>query len=290
MASPDPPAGASLPPIGAVPAMIEGHRVCLTIPAGRQRYLEVLIPQLFRERGWDELQIWVNTANAGDLAYLDGLPELDPRIRLLRLPAGIEPDGPSTICHFFPNCTDSGTVYIRFDDDICYVEPRTVEKLAAFRIAHAKPFLIFPVIINNAIISHILQGLGRIEAKRYIEAYVMDEIGWEDPIFAESLHRRFLKALEEGEIDKFKFATRPIAMSRMSINCIAWRGEEFAKFEGKLGFTHEEEWLSVTRPTQLASFNLIYGRTVVAHFSFYTQRKHLDRTDLLEQYRLAAGV
>jgi hypothetical protein len=270
--------------------VIDDHRLCLTIPAGRRRYLELLIPQLLRERGWDELQIWVNTARPDDLAYLDGLPALDPRIRLLHLPPGVEPDGPSTICHFFPNCIDGGTVYIRFDDDICYVEPGMVEKLAAFRIAQPKPFLIFPVIVNNAIISHILQGLGRIEARRYIEAQCMDEIGWRDPKFAESLHRNFLKALSDDKIDRFKFATRPIAMSRMSINCIAWRGEEFAKFEGRLGFTHEEEWLSVTRPTQLASFNLIYGRAVVAHFSFYTQREYLDRTDLLEQYRLAAGV
>jgi len=40
----------------------------------------------------------------------------------------------------------------------------------------------------------------------------------------------------------------------------------------------------------LASFNLIYGRAVVAHFSLYTQREYLAGTDLLEQYRLAAGV
>jgi hypothetical protein len=270
--------------------MIDGHHICLTIPAGRRRYLDLLIPQLLREQGWDELQIWVNTTRPEDLAYIDGLPSLDPRIRLVQLPDGIAPDGPSTIFHFFPNCIEPGTVYIRFDDDICYVEPGTVEKLARFRLARRQPFLIFPVIVNNAIISHILQGLGRFRLKKYIEAQCMDEIGWGDPKFAEFLHGRFLQALRNKNIDRFKFPTRPIALSRMSINCIAWLGEEFAKFDGKLGFTHEEEWLSVTRPTQLGSYNLIYGHTVVAHFAFYTQREYLDGTDLLEQYRQAAGV
>lgn len=270
--------------------MIDGHRICLTIPAGRRRYLEVLIPQLLREPGWDALQIWVNTAIAEDLDYLNALPSRDPRIQLVQLPAGVAPNGSSTIYHFFPNCIEHGTVYIRFDDDICYVEPGAVEKLAKFRIDHPRPFLVFPVIINNAIISHILSGLRRIKPPKYIEAQCMDEVGWADPSFAEALHRFFLKALGENKIDRFKFKTRPIALSRMSINCIAWLGEEFAKFGGKIGFTHEEEWLSVTRPTHLGAYNLIYGQTVVAHFAFYPQRDHLDRTDILERYRQAAGV
>jgi hypothetical protein len=270
--------------------MIDGHRVCLTIPAGRKRYLEVLVPQLLRERGWDELQLWVNTARPEDLAYLDTLPSCDPRIRLVQLPAGVEPNGPSTIHHFFPHCVDPDHVYIRFDDDICYVEPGTVESLAGIRIAEAQPFLIFPVIINNAIISHILQGLGRIKLRKYIEAQCKDPVGWGNPQFAEFLHRSFLKALADGAIDRFKFPSRPIALSRMSINCIAWRGEEFARFGGKLGFTNEEEWLSVSRPTQIGGYNLIYGQAVVAHFAFYPQRAHLDGTDLLEQYRDAAGL
>jgi hypothetical protein len=270
--------------------MIEGHRVCLTIPAGRKRYLEVLLPQLLREPGWDELQLWINTDKPDDLAYLDGLPSLDPRIRSIPLPEGVAPDGPSTIRHFFPNCIEPQHVYIRFDDDICYVEPGTVEKLARVRIEQPQPFLIFPVIVNNAIISHILQGLGRIGARKYIEAQCKDPIGWGNPKFAEYLHRAFLRSLAENRIDRFKFMSRPIALSRMSINCIAWRGEEFAKFGGKLGFTNEEEWLSVTRPTQLGGYNLIYGQIVVAHFAFYPQRAHLDATDLLERYREAAGI
>lgn len=269
--------------------MIDGHRLCLTIPAGRRRYMQVLVPQILREGGWDELQVWVNTCDPEDLAYLASLPSVDPRIRLVALPDGMTPQGSQTIHHFFANCMDPQTVYIRLDDDICFIEPGALARIARYRLASKQAFLVFPVIVNNAIISHVLQVLGRIRYDRYLRALCMDPIGWKSPEFAERLHRSFLRMLAEGRIDQFKFPSRPIALSRMSINCIAWLGEEFAKFGGKVG-PDEEEWLSVVRPTQIGGHNLIFGDAIVSHFAFYTQREYLDRTDLLELYRMAAGI
>lgn len=270
--------------------MIDGRKICLTIPAGRQRYMELLVPQLLREEGWDELQIWVNTADPADRAYLESLPARDPRIRLIELPAGVKPDGGPTIHHFYPHCIESGTVYIRLDDDVCYVEPGAIARIARFRIANPKAFVVFPIIINNAIVTHVLQVLGRITHPKYIRAQCMERTAWHNPDFAETLHRTFLRALEEGDLDRFRFTSRPIALSRMSINCISWLGEEFAKFDGRMNTYDEEEWLSVVRPTQLGGYNLICGDAIVAHFSFYTQREHLDQTDILNQYRRLAGL
>ena len=270
--------------------MIDNHRVSIVIPAGRRRYMELLIPQLLREKGWDELQVWVNTDVPGDLAYLSGLPALDPRIRLLSLPEGVAPEGALTIHHFFPNCIDENTVYIRTDDDIVYIEPGAIAKLARFRIRHPRPFLVFPVIVNNAIITHILQVLGRIKVDKYVKASCTDPVGWKNPQFAENLHRIFLKLIEDNEIGRFKFTNRPIALSRMSINCIAWLGSEFAKFGGVLGSIHEEEWLSVVKPTDLGVPNAIYGDVIVSHFAFYKQRAHLDQTDILDKYRELIAV
>ena len=47
------------------------YLVCLVIPAGRKKYLEVLIPQLLQQEGWHELQIWENTLNADDLQFIN---------------------------------------------------------------------------------------------------------------------------------------------------------------------------------------------------------------------------
>src|SRR5512139_2506516 len=244
--------------------MIDGYKVTVCIPAGRQRYMEVLIPQILREEGWDELQIWVNTDNAADVTYLNSLPLLDHRIRLLHLPDGVLARGGWTIHNFYPYYIDDDTVYIPFDDDVCWIEPGTIKSLESGRVKHQIPFLIYPVIVNNAIITHIWQALGRIDVNKYIYADCTDEIGWRNPKFAEKLHRIFLKSLKENKIGRFKFPTRPIALSRMSINCISWLGKEFAKFDGRLASDNEEEWLSVTRPTQLGTYNLIFGNAIVA--------------------------
>jgi hypothetical protein len=270
--------------------MIENRRISIVIPAGRQRYMELLIPQLLREQGWDELQIWVNTTVRGDLDYLEQLLSLDQRIRLVRLPGGLVPDGWNTIHHFFVNCVEPDTVYIRVDDDIVYIEPGAIEGLARFRISHENPFLVFPVIINNAIITHVLQVLGRIKLSKYVRAQCMDPVGWKNPQVAERIHRIFLDALKDDQIARFKFPSRLIALSRMSINCISWLGSEFAKFGGILGSPDEEEWLSVIRPTQLGRVNAIYGGSIMAHFAFYTQRDHLDKTDILERYRAVVSA
>ncbi|MCB2058918.1 MAG: hypothetical protein R3E09_04915 [Novosphingobium sp.] len=252
--------------------------------------MELLIPQILREDGWDELQIWLNTTEPDDVSYIRGLPALDKRIRVVSLPDGMEPKGIGTIYRFFPNCIDEGTVYIRFDDDICYIEPGTIPKLAAFRIKQREPFVIYPVIINNALISHIFQVLGRIRAPKYLTTHCMDSMGWKDPKFAETMHRAFLSFLEKGDIERFKLPTRIVAGCRVSINCIAWLGEEFAKFGGVLGMPDEEEWLSVTRNTRQAGYNMIFGEVVVAHFAFYPQREYLDETDILERYRNVLGL
>ena len=42
------------------------HDVIVAIPAGRRKYLELLIPQLLREEGFDELQLWLNAENRED--------------------------------------------------------------------------------------------------------------------------------------------------------------------------------------------------------------------------------
>ena len=96
--------------------------------------------------------------------------------------------------------------------------------------------------------------------------------------------------LEKGDIERFKIPTRIVSGCSVSINCIAWLGEEFARFNGELGMSDEEEWLSVTRPTQMAGYNMVYGEVVVAHFAFYPQREYLDETDLLDRYRKVAGL
>ena len=81
----------------------------------------------------------------------------------------------------------------------------------------------------------------------------------------------------------YAFPNRSIS-KRVSINSISWFGSEFAKFNGDV-HQEEEAWLSYTKPYSLKKTNLIYTGVLCSHFAFEKQRKYLDSTDILEQYR-----
>jgi hypothetical protein len=270
----------TIPALGIQPS----YKVCVVIPAGRKKYLQLLVPQILAERGWDELRVWANTIVESDLTYIRSLPSLDQRIRIEE-PHQFRPNGTKTICQFFKNCTDVNTVYIRFDDDICFIEPGTIQALSQFRYENPEPFLISPIVINNALFTYIHQVLGKLYFPYKISANCLDPIAWKSPQFAEALHRIFLEAANNSKINHFKFLSRPIAINRFSINCISWLGKEFKEFEGLVPHEEdEEEFLSVTKPTQIGKFNLFFGEKVVAHYSFFTQREYLDNTSVFEDY------
>jgi hypothetical protein len=52
----------------------------------------------------------------------------------------------------------------------------------------------------------------------------------------------------------------------------------------------EEQWLSVDKPLSIGAVNRIIGDTLFVHYSFYTQRDHLDKTDILKQYEKLANL
>lgn len=255
--------------------------VCVT-PAGRRRYLKVLVPYVLSCPIVDEYQLWRNTTDDLDTRYLYDLERASSRIHV------IEPDpGPigriAAIGQFYRNCINTESIYIRFDDDIVYIEPDFFEKLLQFRVANPDYFLVFPNIINNAICAYIQSLQGVINPGIELYPTCMDYCAWFMPHFAEQLHRAFLKSLACGEISRWHFGPRLLALNRFSINCMTWFGKDFVSFRGKVP-ADEEGWLSVVKPFELMRPNCIYGDAIVAHFSFYTQRTYLDTTDILECY------
>lgn len=262
-------------------------KTTIVIPAGRKRYLEILIPNILKQTGWDELHVWKNTLELEDTEYIDQLSNLDNRIKIIS-PPRLEPYGSNTIGQFFENCTDPETVYIRFDDDVCWIEPGLVEWLADLRWNIKEYFLISPLIINNSIMTYFLQEQSEFLISGYekIKFDCLDQIGWGNPEFAKDLHYLFLEKLKAKSYHSLKFSFREIKNIRYSINCISWLGEEFKKFNGQIpDKADEEEWLTVTKPKELKKKNLICGQKICSHFSFYTQRKLLDQTDVLEKYK-----
>jgi hypothetical protein len=205
-----------------------------------------------------------------------------PKVKLVLQPDG-KVDGNKSINAFFKNCIDKDSIYIRFDDDVVWMESDTIEKIARKRLEDNSSFIISPLVINNAVCTNILINQEKISGRPYVKAYAFDEVGWVSPYYASHLHNEFIKKIKNNKVDSMRVSDVPVATNRFSINCISWLGETFANFGGVV-LGDEEEFLSCIKPIALGKSNLIVGDAIVAHFSFYTQRGYLDQTDILERY------
>lgn len=263
--------------------MFEGYRVVVVTPAGRRRYMRLLVPQVLASPLVDRYDLWVNTPDEGDLAFLRAVAELDSRIRLVAQPDG-EPPRIESIGAFHRLAMDQDTIYVRLDDDIVWLEPGFFETLLRFRIAHPEYFLVMPLIINNAVCSFLLQTFDKIRSTRYIRAICMDEVGWRDRFLAVDLHRLLIDLIRRGETERLHLPKREIALNRFSINAICWFGTAMAEIGGRIGEQEEEE-LSLVVPARLSRRNCFCGNTIAAHFAFIHQRRKMERSGLLEEYR-----
>lgn len=263
-------------------------RLVVVIPSGRKRYMELLVPQILKQRAVvDELRLWVNTLVEEDLAYMEALRLQHPDLITLEY---LHPDTTTlgttcAISHFFKNAQDPGTVYIRLDDDVVWMEDDHLKQLYSFRVAHPEYYLVFGNIVNNAVCDHIHQQLGIYPPEPVFEMLCLDPNGQANPELAEMKHRTLLSNIEAGNLERYKFL--PIALTnydRVSINSIAWLGSEFHKADGYVA-ADEEHWLAVHMPKQLSKPNCLLGTTLCSHFAFGPQREHMDQTDVLDLYR-----
>jgi len=260
-------------------------RHIVVTPAGRRRYLEILVKHLVAQKqDFDEWHLWVNTNDVEDIAYCHWLAEQHPSW-IKCVSSTMPPDGNQSIHQFFAYCIDPNTVYTRLDDDIVWLEPGFLRKMYNFRLSHPQYFLVYGTIVNNALTSYIYQQRGLIDHSHGSCNYeVMDNVGWKSAEFAEHVHRTFIKDLNEGKTEMWYVQPQVLHdYERMSINAISWLGSEFAKFQGLVGID-EEQWISVDKPKSIGTRNIVCGDALVVHFSFYPQREHLDKTDILTQY------
>jgi hypothetical protein len=263
--------------------------VCVT-PAGRRRYLRLLVPYVLACPDVDRYDLWVNTANPADLAFLEALPEIDPRIRLVRLPAGIEP-GSYAIGEFWRHAAEPDSVYVRFDDDVVWLDPDFFDTLLETRLARRADFMVAPLVINNALSTYLLQVFGRIRLSRKSHPNRFDPVGWRNPDLPVELHRLLIELIGTGETGRLGCGTVPVSANSFSINCLSWFGADIATFGGIMPEGEDEEVaMSCTIPLRDGRLNSIETRAMAAHFAFYTQRWVMDATDLLDRYQqVAAG-
>lgn len=262
--------------------MFKDHKVVCVTPAGRRRYMRLLVPQILASPCVDRYDIWVNTRNVPDIRFLETLTKLDSRVNLVAQPDG-KVDGTNSIAAFHQMAMDEGTIYLRFDDDVVWIEPGFFELFLGFRIAHPEYLLTMPLIVNNAVCTALLQRTGRIRTSRPVSMSAWDKVGWKDGPFAKSLHEVFLNLVEADDWQRLKGGNYPISLARFSINCICWFGGDLAKYPQLIGWNEEEDW-TTTSAIATGKANCITGDAIVAHYAFYPQRYQVDSSGLLDRY------
>lgn len=268
-------------------------RICVT-PAGRQRYLEILQLHMKREyeRGnFQEWHLWINTNIQSDIDYINQLADENQFIKAVPNPGVYNHN--YSIANFYRYCIDEDTVYLRLDDDICFVEKDAIEKMFKFRILHENYFLTCGNTINNSLCGHIHQRLGIVDERHGINQFIcMDEVGWRNVEYSEYVHRILLSNIIEKQTGRYKFDKWELREhQRISINVISWFGKDFKDFaEGLPPNWDEEHMLTTEVPAHYKKINCICGQALFSHFSFFTQREHLEQTNLLELYKNIAPI
>ncbi|MEX2171185.1 MAG: hypothetical protein WD851_17830 [Pirellulales bacterium] len=270
-------------------------RVISVTPAGRRRYMEVLVPHLLRQRHvLQEHHWWLNTDVAEDIAFVRQTCLDHPDFfRVNVKPFDSARTHGDNIWKFFKDFAEPETVYVRFDDDIVWMADDAVERLVRFRQEHRSPPLVLGNIVNNAVCSTAHQKAGLISAQQgVVRSDCLDENGWKNPLFSRLAHESFLNDLEQGRAEQWTQVEVPIGHAqRFSINVICWLGEMMASLaELANDDLDEEPFLTERLPLQLGQSNRICNEALFAHFAFWPQRPYMDWTsgDLLERYRALA--
>jgi len=279
------------------------YNVISTTPAGRKRYLEILVPYILRNREHiQEHHFWLNTDVKEDRDYIFDLARQYPDFFKVNEKDCFEKKWLGfNIWQYFQDYVDEKTIYLRFDDDICFMNEDAVPNLIEYRIQHPKPFIVFGNIVNNAICTHIQQQRGILPAHwNKVKYECMDKEGWDNPQFAERLHKKFLCDLKKGNNDQWKFSQRTMGRyERFSINALAWLGKDMKDVRelsikdlresgiyhpvSGIKITDDEIMLSQYLPTVFKRPNDICGEALFGHFAYYTQRNYIDRATVLRQ-------
>lgn len=267
------------------------HRIVVVTPAGRMRYLELLKYYILKDASIDEWVLWDNCRDPLDREYINQLEKEHLKIRVIRLE---NVDGTNlSVNRFYSFCKDESAFYIKMDDDIVYLPEQFGLSLYMSAMKERDQFLWWsPMVINNAICSWLLKYHSKVEIRENVSCQAGDFFGWRDPEFAETLHRTFLARLKTNDVQAFSVANFTVSLSRFSINCLGFFGEDVKKYDQQfcpLG-VDDEEWLSAFFPSAVGKSGRIVGNLVISHFSFFTQERELLDSKILEQYYDVVGL
>jgi hypothetical protein len=270
----------------------ETYKIVICTPAGRAKYLSIFKKFIYRKMDEgliSEWQLWLNTIDENDIAYIQSMETENPKVKIYRQGEPINSLGfyetynPLKTYLFFANTQEDDTIYIRLDDDIIWCAEDAIEKICKARIDNPKALFITPNIINSTTCNSWHQESGALseeagKVKKYTPndpnyAY-LDEFNYSDPKLCDHIHNTFKKHYEEGTLDVYNLPSRSLTnFERFSICCVCW----FGKDKVSLGYI-EEPQISWELPEALGRPNYFVGDALMVHYAYHTQRPYLEAT------------
>lgn len=262
------------------------NKVVVCVPYGRKKFLECLLPHLWAQRHHiDEIRFWVNTDNAESLTYLGQLLATDSIFTAEHVNDGERPSV-WRMRHFYKNCTEPDTIYIKVDDDVVWMDGTAIESLIVSRKWNDEPFLVYANTINNNICAVLHQQCGALPTNVIKAEYVQsDYYVFTDQAFVRQQHEVFRKHYDDGTLDHYFFGYWvDHACTRMCINMVSWWGKDMAQ---ALPFSQDQDELelAVEVPRRLGRPVACTGDALCVHYSYSTQWQHLDDNVHLGFYR-----
>jgi hypothetical protein len=269
--------------------MIQGNKIVAFTPCGRKRYMDILARHVIAQQAAGYIDEWVlfhNPYGVEDSTLSTQLAEQFDWIKVLRVGPETFPRGPGLISTFYAHLREQDCIYVRLDDDLCYLHQDAIRKLVEYRIAHPKPFIVYPTIINNTRTSFQLQQRSLIPMEwGVVEPILCAPTAWVSPTFVSHLHQKALAAIESGTLaSEFTLPSEEfedIETGNISINCFAMFGKDMIEMSVP---GDEEGYISKFRPTALGRMNARCGDAIVIHFSYHTQTAFMDGTGMLGDY------
>ena len=251
-------------------------KVISVTPAGRAKYINILARYLLKNREYiDEHHFWINTDNKEDIDAIKKWCSTRPDFFKAIHPDFPPPRTPKTIHHFFKNYCDLETIYLRFDDDICWMGGDCVSRLLRYRMENKDFFLVYANTVNHTTCNrmHQINGCCPLGLDFYFSG--------ED---AERIHESFLQNITRGETHLYAFENYEIKdRERVSVNAISWFGKDLYPIKGNV-IGNEEHFLAVDYPALLGKTNSICGSALCCHFAYAPQRPYLELTKVLSKY------
>ncbi len=289
---------------------------------GREVSLRILFNYIVKyKKYFDEYHIYVATKNQNDIKFMETFANQNDFVKIIytRKEGVIVSDVEYVWDNAYNNCQNSDTVYIKLDDDIVYLDENLFTKFVPFRIEHKEIPIVYPVIINNCIISGKLEEKGIINYNKKTnlmrnwkdvyapfhnmiknnpgmvprlqdlvgEKNLLCPVAWRDYGYCINLHNDFIKSYHENTIHKYKMENFVLENCEpASIACISWLGSSLKNYIEKFGpVKRDEQWWSVYVPTWTGQRNVVFGDCIVSHYAYYVQREQgLDNTDILQRY------